>query len=310
MDLAEALPVLTAIADVLSAVHAAGMAHRDLKPGNVMLCPGFRTVLLDFGIVLPEVSAADMARCGTPRYLAPEVISGRVAPGRAHLVDTYAFGTVAYETLAGRPPFDASSTVELLEKHLRAVPTDLAELRRDVPPRLVSLIMSCLAKDPSERPEDMEAVSWELRSHQRRQVEGSGPVRVRPGAVRETYRMEILIVEDDEDIREGLATVLNARGCRTVVAADGREALELMRTKGWRPSLILLDLMMPVMDGRGFLESQVGDPCLDGIPVVLVTAQQADEARRFPSVRGVVPKPLEMPALLDLIQEVAGARRR
>jgi CheY-like chemotaxis protein len=120
---------------------------------------------------------------------------------------------------------------------------------------------------------------------------------------------EILIIEDDDDIREALATVLNARGCRTFAAKDGRDALELIRRRGWRPALILLDLMMPVMDGQQFLESQAGDPCLDGIPVVLVTAQPSDHVRRFAAVRGVVPKPLELPALLEIIHEVCQSRR-
>jgi serine/threonine-protein kinase len=320
LPVAEAVAILTSIADVLAAVHRAGMAHRDLKPGNVMLCSGDRVVLLDFGIVLPEVEAKDMARCGTPRYLAPEIITGAVSPGSAHLVDVYAFGTMAFEMLVGRVPFVASTLVEQLEHHLRAAPPDLASLRADLPASLCTLIMSCLAKAPADRPA-METILWELRTLARRKIDGTGPVRVPPkvtGATRETYRRkqeepttaaqpmrwDILIIEDDEDIREGLASVLNARGCRTSVAPDGRAALDLMRRRGWRPQMILLDLMMPVMDGQGFLESQAGDPCLDGIPVVLLTAQPSERARQFATVRGVVPKPFDVAPLLALIGEV------
>jgi CheY-like chemotaxis protein len=206
----------------------------------------------------------------------------------------------------------------MLEHQLRTPPPDLAALRPDLPPALPALIGACLAKDPAARPGDMEAVGWELRSLWRRLVGASGPVRMTPGSVqspRETYRRavdsergpapkEILIVEDDEDIRDSLAELLTSRGFRTRVAADGQDALEMIRRKGRRPSLILLDLMMPVLDGQGFLQHKSEDPTLDGIPVVLVTAQPSEGARRFPSVRGVVPKPLETGALLQLINQV------
>jgi serine/threonine protein kinase len=317
LDPSEALPILASLASVLSTVHAAGMAHRDLKPGNVMLCAESRVVLLDFGITVPLVAAGSVPRSGTPRYLAPEVIRSAVEPGRAHLVDVYAFGSVAFEMFAGRTPFVSEGVVEMLEHQLRTAPPDLAELRPDLPPALTALIGSCLAKDPAQRPGDMEVVAWELRSLWRKLVGGSGPVRLTPGSVqsaREIYRRaidsdrtpsprEILIVEDDEDIRDSLAELLTARGFRVQVAADGQDALDAIRRRG-RPSLILLDLMMPRLDGHGFLQSQSEDPSLGGIPVVLVTAQPADKARAFSAVRGVAPKPLDVGPLLQLINRV------
>jgi len=68
--------------------------------------------------------------------------------------------------------------------------------------------------------------------------------------------------------------------------------------------VILLDLMMPVMDGQAFLEQQSAHPILDGVPVLLVTAQPAHHAARFPSVRGIFQKPLEMPELLRRLGDV------
>jgi serine/threonine-protein kinase len=190
LDTAEALPILGALGDVLAAVHTAGMAHRDLKPANTMLCGGMRTVLLDFGIVLPEVAVAHMTRSGTPGYVAPEVIRGSVAPGQAHLVDIYAFGTMAYEMFAARAPFETGATADLLEHHLTTPAPDLAAVRPDLPPRLVSLIGACLAKDPGDRPSSMEAVVWELGSVvARRPVSTPAVPRVEPvkrPATRET----------------------------------------------------------------------------------------------------------------------------
>src|SRR5690242_18258082 len=81
----------------------------------------------------------------------------------------------------------------------------------------------------------------------------------------------ILVVEDDPLTREALAMVLGEAGCRVACAADGREALGLLRA-GPKPDLILLDLSLPVLDGRQFRREQLQDPALAGIPVVVVSA--------------------------------------
>ncbi len=317
MRLEDGIDLLVPVAEVLAAVHGAGLAHRDLKPGNVMMCPG-RVVLLDFGIVLPEINAGPGSRCGTPRYIAPELVTDQVTPGSARHVDTYAFGVMAYEMFAGRPPFHADSLVELLEHHIHTPAPRLSDLRPDLPRRLDHLIAMCLHKDPQERPRDMQEVAWALRNLTR-PIEGSGPVRMpRAHPTRETYRdaertedtsvpstrWEVLVVDDDADNRTGLASALKARGYRTRVAVDGHDALELIRRTGWRPSVILLDLMMPVMDGNQFLLDQAADPLIEGIPVLLVTAQPPSDVRPFGAVRGVMHKPLAIPTLLDLVGEV------
>jgi serine/threonine-protein kinase len=335
LDPREGLPILASLADVLAAVHRAGMAHRDLKPGNVMLCPAQRVVLLDFGIVVPEVDAAHTDRAGTPNYLAPELVRGAIEPGRAYLVDAYAFGALAFEMFAGRAPFEAETMLQMLEHHVATPAPDLGVLRPDLPPQVPALVAACLAKDPADRPSDMEAVAGDLRAIFRRAMRTTPPP-MKVGDLRETYRQvrarsatlpapaasppteaaakidataiphdwEVLIVEDDEDIREGLAAVLNARGFRANVAANGREAQELIARTGRRPAVILLDLMMPVMDGQTFLEHQSKHPTLDGVPVLLVTAQPFDRAAEFKSVRGVLSKPVEMPALLRRLDDV------
>jgi eukaryotic-like serine/threonine-protein kinase len=158
----ESVALLLVLADILVAVHDAGLAHRDLKPANVMLCPRQRVVLLDFGIMLPEVEARQPNRCGTPRYMAPELITSTVALGKAHLLDTYALGAMAFEMLAGRTPFDSSNVVALFEDHLGSEPPALRELRPDVPVKLAELIHACLAKHPEDRP-STDAIVWELR---------------------------------------------------------------------------------------------------------------------------------------------------
>ena len=94
--------------------------------------------------MLPEVTAREFPRCGTPRYLAPELVEGKVTPGQAHLVDVYALGAMAFEMFTGRPVFDADSLLQLLEHHLRTPAPPLAELRPDLPLGLSELIGACL----------------------------------------------------------------------------------------------------------------------------------------------------------------------
>jgi serine/threonine-protein kinase len=164
----EVVRILSGVADVLAAVHATGMVHHDLKPGNVMLCAGDRVVVLDFGIMVPQVAAGDAARCGTPRYLAPEVILDRVAPGRGTAIDVYAFGVMAFEMLAGRAPFEDLDVVRVLEHHVGTPPPDLAKLRPDMPVALTTLIQACIAKSIHERPDSIASILWELRGIARR----------------------------------------------------------------------------------------------------------------------------------------------
>jgi CheY-like chemotaxis protein len=102
----------------------------------------------------------------------------------------------------------------------------------------------------------------------------------------------VLVVDDDAPIREALLTVLHDDGYATAGAADGREALEFLRNHP-PPRVILLDLMMPVMDGWTFLREQAADPALAAIPVVVITAGSETTA---PALEGrtVLSKPLKI----------------
>jgi serine/threonine-protein kinase len=162
-EIEEAAAILASVAEVLAAIHSAGMAHHDLKPANVMLCDRGRTVLLDLGIMVPEIDVAYAADCGTPRYLAPEAIVREMKPGMAYRADLYALGIMAFEMLTGRPPFESSTFVELCHDHLVTPPPDVRELRPDAPRAFATLIDACLAKSPDDRPAAADLVAWELR---------------------------------------------------------------------------------------------------------------------------------------------------
>jgi CheY-like chemotaxis protein len=112
----------------------------------------------------------------------------------------------------------------------------------------------------------------------------------------------ILVVDDDEDIRETLVDVLADAGYAARVAASGREALDLLAGEDL-PALILLDLTMPGMDGCGFRQAQVADPRIASIPVLIVSARRdlAAEARRL-GATGWIQKPMKLDVILREVE--------
>jgi len=110
----------------------------------------------------------------------------------------------------------------------------------------------------------------------------------------------VLVVDDDEEIRESLAEVLREHGCGAVAVSNGRQALDtLQNSEGERACLILLDLMMPVMDGRAFRKEQMQRRDLAEIPVVLISAfgSVVDEAKLL-NVAGYLRKPFQLAEII------------
>jgi serine/threonine protein kinase len=156
----EALPIAAQIADGLVAAHAAGVIHRDLKPGNIMLLPPLmgqlaqRAVITDFGLALSE-DQSDMRLTesdeliGTPEYMAPE----QAEPGPATpATDIYALGLILYEMLSKRQPFEAGGTaLATVLVRRRQPPRPLHDLVPDVPPAWERAIHRCLERDPARR---------------------------------------------------------------------------------------------------------------------------------------------------------------
>jgi serine/threonine-protein kinase len=155
MTPAEACEVMGQVLDALDAAHQKGVVHRDVKPGNVLLCRGAggaeRALLLDFGIakILASTSrfTTDPRIVGTPRYLSPEQILGGVVDARA---DVYAAGLTLFEMIAGRWPFDAVGPLEPMRAHLEDAPLRLRSQAR-VPAELDHAVARALAKSPAHR---------------------------------------------------------------------------------------------------------------------------------------------------------------
>src|SRR2546425_629772 len=110
----------------------------------------------------------------------------------------------------------------------------------------------------------------------------------------------ILIVEDDPDLREMMAQLLTLEGFNTSTVANGREALEYLG-RGDKPDVILLDLMMPIMDGWEFRRQQQADPSLAGVPVIVLSALDQTRAGNV-DAEAFLKKPLDFDRLLQLVR--------
>jgi serine/threonine protein kinase len=143
----------------LAGAHAAGLVHRDIKPGNLFLCRDWGSAdavkVLDFGLVKETQTGglavtADGALLGTPLYMAPETwIRPREVDVRS---DLYALGAVAYFMLTGRPVFEGGNPFEVMTHHIQSQPQPPSAFTlTPVPDDLEAIILRCLAKDPDER---------------------------------------------------------------------------------------------------------------------------------------------------------------
>jgi hypothetical protein len=152
-DPREAVRLTRSAADGLAALHAAGVIHRDLKPGNILVGADGSVLLTDFG--LARVQADDNltpsgAVLGTPSYMAPEWVRGRTAASTT-AADVYSMGAVLYHLLTGRPPYQGE-VVQVIGQLAVSEPPDAASLRPDLDPALVDILRRCMVRRPEDRP--------------------------------------------------------------------------------------------------------------------------------------------------------------
>jgi serine/threonine kinase PknH len=148
----DAITILAAVADALDAAHAAGVVHRDIKPANVLMDPGPRVYLTDFGLARDPTGFALTAPgqvLGTIDYMAPELLEGvRIGPA----TDIYALACLAVEVLTGQVPFPRDNDAATTYAHVMGSPPSVSERRPELPVALDDVIAAGMAKSPDDRP--------------------------------------------------------------------------------------------------------------------------------------------------------------
>ncbi|SDT69119.1 Stk1 family PASTA domain-containing Ser/Thr kinase [Jiangella sp. DSM 45060] len=234
------IEILVSTLDALEYSHRAGIVHRDIKPGNIMITSGGEVKVTDFGIArsLADTGMAltqTAAVVGTAQYISPEQARGEQADARS---DLYASGCVLYELLTGRPPFIGESLVSVAVSHVREQATPPSALDPNITPELDAIVMKSLAKDRLHRYQS----AYEMRTDLERAAAGlpvaaaadtsaatqlianAGPPTVAAGAMAlddDTPYPDELVDEEDEDQRKGFSWWAVVLGALAVLAIAG-----------------------------------------------------------------------------------------
>ncbi len=211
----EVAPLLGQAAAALAFAHGQGVVHGDVKPANCGVGTTGQLKLMDFGLAT-RVDGAGSAGggdliVGTPRYMAPELVTGARADSRS---DVYALGVMGFELLAGRPPFEGTVPDEVMHAHVHASPPDVADDVAGVPVGLADFVRAALSKDPRERPDLQRAA--ELLGPQT-------PVALESAGARCRTTVHLDHAAEDREVIDSLLAALE-RG------ADGLATVEILRS--------------------------------------------------------------------------------
>ncbi len=267
LDTATTLSVLGQTAAALAEAHRAGLVHRDVKPGNILVRPDGSVKITDFGIAW-SAGSVPLTRTGqvigTPQYLSPEQAEGHLATPAS---DVYALGLVGYECLTGRPAFDGDNVVTIALKQLRSDPEPLPE---ELPPGVRTLVLCALSKDPAARLQDGAAFAAAVED-----VRAGRP----PALPRPVARTSAAVA--------GPAAASVPTGAAPPALGDGPETQLVSPPPGARPhrsppapqrrrAAVVLVPLLALLVGAG-LAAAVLSALTDGTPPTAVAAQTQEE---------------------------------
>ena len=162
ISLSDILFIGAQVSNGLQAAHQKGLVHRDIKPGNIMITPDGKVKVTDFGIVSLQNEESDITKTGsilgTASYISPEQAQGKPVSKES---DLYSLGTVLYELITGRPPFEGETPIATATKHITDKPEKLSVYRQNIPKGVENAILKLLHKYPKDRfknAEDLRAL--------------------------------------------------------------------------------------------------------------------------------------------------------
>jgi serine/threonine protein kinase len=293
----EALGYLDQICRGLSAIHASGAVHGDLKPSNILLGPASRVAIADLGLSRlfdHTGTVGDHPMAGTPAYLAPEFSRADLPPHLLQRSDLYSLGVIAYEMLTGQPPYDIITTQDMLVAH-GAPPPLPSKLRPELTAAFDAPLLSALCVDPTHRTPSADDLRGQL-------------LRARESIDARRSQLRILVADDDGDflalVRETLAYGFPGAEIETV--RDGEAALAAIdRTPA---SLAVIDLDMPGMNG---VELTAALRANYSLPIMVCTASGgAPDWRLLQSIGadGFLVKPIDPFSLIALARKMLDGR--
>ncbi|CAN5375114.1 hypothetical protein BH09ACT6_BH09ACT6_26680 [soil metagenome] len=273
------LDIIAQTASALQAAHNAGLVHRDIKPGNLLITPDGRVKITDFGIAriadqVPLTATGQVM--GTVQYLSPEQASGQSA---SSTTDIYSLGIVAYECLAGKRPFSGESQVAIAMAQINDAPP---ELPVTISEPVRNLVMSCIAKKPADRPASTAALARAATALRQGDVAlaAAAVPAVLGGSALPAATATMLMPTANGDPTQA-TTVLGAPGATTasLVASNGNDGAppEKKRRSPWTWPLIVLIIILALV--------------LIGTIVALATSNKGSPTPTTPSVTATTAAP-------------------
>ncbi|WP_426186488.1 serine/threonine protein kinase [Microbacterium sp. TWP3-1-2b2] len=251
------LDIVAQTASALQAAHAAGLVHRDIKPGNLLITPDGRVKITDFGIAriadqVPLTATGQVM--GTVQYLSPEQASGHPA---SPATDTYSLGIVAYESLAGKRPFTGESQVAIAMAQINEQPPPLPPT---VPIPVQNLVMAMIAKKPADRPSSSATVARAAQALRRGDLNSAAIAvpAIATGGVAGDDATRLLTASGDDGTTRILPTTAQLPADGADTDADGKKKKK--RSPWTWPLIALIALIAIVLAGTVFALLNQGDP--------------------------------------------------